>query len=80
MSDIVGMTVHKFYPINTSLRALSRELAMTDSAVPSLQRKREKMVREINAHKAELRVMLRDLNALDCAIRLFDPETESAKR
>ena len=80
MANIAGMAVYKFHPINTSLRALSRELAMAGDAVPSLRRKRETMVRRIDAHKAELRTMLIDLKALDCAIRLFNPDREPVKR
>ena len=77
MPDAVGMSVHKFYPINTSLRALSRELAMPSYAIPSLWQKRAEMVRRIAHHEAELRDMRGKLEALDCAIRLF--ETEGAR-
>ena len=70
------MTIHRFYPLNLSLRALSRELAVTDHAVPSLLRKRIEIARGIDTLQAELANMLSDLNALDCAIRLYDPDIE----
>jgi hypothetical protein len=44
---------------------------MTDHAVVSMLRKRNELARGIDTRQAELVNMLSDLNALDCAIRLF---------
>ena len=47
---------------------------MTNHAIPALLKKRTELAREIDAGQARLVNMLSDLNALDCAIRLFDPD------
>lgn len=47
-----------------------------DNVVSGLLRKRKDLAREIDAGQARLVNMLSDLNALDCAIRLFRPEIE----
>jgi hypothetical protein len=49
---------------------------MTNHAIAALLKKRTELPREIDARQAELVNMLSDLNALDCAIRLFDPDIE----
>jgi len=46
---------------------------MTDYAVVSMLKKRNELARDIDQRQGELVNMLSDLNALDCAIRLFDP-------
>lgn len=47
---------------------------MTDYAVTAMVKKRMTLAREIDQHQGELVNLLADLNALDCAIRLFDPD------
>jgi hypothetical protein len=49
---------------------------MSDHAIPTLLRKRAEIAGLIDTRQAELVNMLSDLNALDCAIRIFDPEIE----
>jgi hypothetical protein len=39
-------------------------------------KKRNELARDIDQRQGELVNMFSDLNALDCAIRLFDPEIE----
>jgi hypothetical protein len=52
---------------------------MSDHAIPTLLRKRKEIAATIDARQSELVNMLSDLNALDCAIRLFDPGIELAE-
>lgn len=47
---------------------------MSNHAIPALLRKRSDLAGQIDQRQAALVTMLSDLNALDCAIRLFDPE------
>ena len=47
---------------------------MTNHAIPALLRKHTEIAREIDARQSQLVNLLSDLNALDCAIRLFDPD------
>jgi hypothetical protein len=49
---------------------------MSDHAIPTLLRKRSELAVEIDQRQAALVNMLSDLNALDTAIRLFDPEID----
>jgi hypothetical protein len=70
------MPVLEFPPLTRSLRALSRELAMPEQAIPSLLGKRSEIARRIEGRQGELAIMRSDLKALDCAIRLFDPDIE----
>jgi hypothetical protein len=49
---------------------------MSDHAIPTLLRKRSEIARVIDQKQGELVNLLSDLNALDCAIRIFDPEIE----
>lgn len=49
---------------------------MSDHAIPTLLRKRTEIARDIDQRQVELVNMLSDLNALDCAIRLFDPDID----
>lgn len=80
MLHISTVTVYKFYPINTSLRALNRELAMGGDAVQSLLSKRAGMLRAIEQRQAELLSMRADLLAVESAIRLFDQSGVAPKR
>ena len=52
---------------------------MTNHAIPALLKKRTELARDIDARRAELVNKLSDLNALDCAARLFDPDIELAE-
>ena len=47
---------------------------MTDYAVTAMLKKRTTLARDIDQHQSQLVNLLSDLNALDCAIRLFDPD------
>jgi hypothetical protein len=49
---------------------------MSDHAIPTLLRKRKEIAAVIDQRQGELVNLLSDLNALDCAIRLFDPEID----
>lgn len=74
------MPVLRFPPLTRSLRTLARELAVSDQAIPSLLLRRAEIVREIVERRSELAKMRSDLDVLDCAIRLFDPDIELPKR
>jgi hypothetical protein len=58
------------------LTTFSEETAISDHAIPTLLRKRKEIALIIDQKQGELVNMLSDLNALDCAIRLFDPDIE----
>jgi hypothetical protein len=49
-------------------------LTMTNHAIPALLKKRTELACSIDQRQSELVNMLSDLNGLDCAMRLFDPD------